>query len=287
MGKFHDRMKADMEIRGFSPNTQSAYLRWMRAFVQHFMCPPDQLTLEHIRRYQLHLTRGREVATGTFNHAVAALKFFYRTTLKRDWAIEQIPYRKKVCKLPEILSPQKISALFSAVKNLKHRAILMTLYAGGLRASEVAHLKVTDIDSHRMVIRVDQGKGRKDRYVMLSPRLLEVLREYWTLFRPRTWLFPGKPSTKPIDRATVGRILHKAKKAAGITGRLYPHLLRHSFATHLMEQGTNLPAIQMLLGHRSLRSTAIYTHVAKNYLQETLSPLDTLPDSKKAPPVTD
>ncbi|MGH9363211.1 MAG: tyrosine-type recombinase/integrase [Thermoanaerobaculia bacterium] len=287
MGQFHDRMEADMEVRGFSPQTRKAYLRCMRAFVGHFMRPPDQLTPDHIHQYQLHLTRGREVSTGTFNQAIAALRFFYRVTLKKDWAIQEIPYRKKARKLPEILSPEKVTALFSSAKNLKHRAILMTLYAGGLRVNEAVHLKLSDIDSQRMVIRVEQAKGRKDRYVMLSPKLLEVLRQYWKAFRPRTWLFPGQPSDKPIDRATVNRMLHKVQKAAGIRGRVYPHLLRHSFATHLMEHGTHLPVIQRLLGHRSLRSTEIYTHVAKNYLHETPSPLDTLPDPMKAPPGTD
>lgn len=287
MGHFHDRMDADMEIRGFSPLTRKAYLRCMREYVRHFMRPPDQLTNQHVREYQIHLTRGRVVSSGTFNQVVAALRFFYRVTLKRDWAIDEVPYRKKEWKLPRILSPQQVAALLSSTRNLKHRAILMTLYAAGLRSSEVVHLRVGDIDSQRMLIRVEQGKGRKDRYVMLSPRLLEALREYSRAFHPRTWLFPGWRSDKPIDRATVNRMLHQVQRAAKIQGRVYPHLLRHSFATHLMEQGAPLPVIQRLLGHRSLKSTALYTHVAENYLQVTRSPLDVLMDSAQEPPAAD
>jgi site-specific recombinase XerD len=286
MGQLHDRMDADMEIRGLALNTRKAYLLAMRKFVGHFMRPPDQLTLEDIRQYQLYLTRERKVSWAVFNIAVAAIKFFYRVTVKKDWDIQEIPYQRKPRKLPEILSAEKVNALFS-VQNLKHRAILMTSYAGGLRSSEVIHLMVSDIDSQRMVIRIDQGKGRKDRYVMLSPRLLETLREYWKAFHPKTWLFPSRNLDKPLSRHAVGSIVKKAKKAAQITARVYPHLLRHCFATHLLEQGTNLCVIQKLLGHRSLRSTEIYTHVAKNYLQETPSPLDILPDPKKAPPVTE
>lgn len=284
---FQDRMDADMEIRGLAVNTRKCYLRAMRKFVQHFRRPPDQLTPEDIRQYQLHLTRDRKVSWAIFNQAAAAIKFFYGTTLKKDWKIEDIPYQRKPRKLPEILSSEKVSALFTSLRNLKHRAILMTIYAGGLRVSEIINLKVSDIDSQRMVLRIDQGKGRKDRYVMLSPRLLEVLREYWKAFRPSTWLFPGQIPGEPLDRSAINRIVENAKKSAKIAGRVYPHLLRHCFATHLLEQGANLRVIQKLLGHRSLRSTEIYTHVAKNYLHETPSPLDVLPDPKNASPVTE
>jgi integrase/recombinase XerD len=287
MGQFQDRMDADMEIRGLALNTRKAYLRAMRKFVQHFMRPPDEMTEEDIRRYQLHLTRERKVSWGVFNLAVAGIKFFYRVTLKKKWDIEEIPYQRKPRKLPEILSAEKVLALISSLRNLKHRTILMTMYSAGLRVSEVISLKVTDIDSQRMVIRIGQGKGRKDRYVMLSPRLLAILREYWKAARPKTWLFPGLIPGKPLDRNTINRIVENAKRTAKITGRVYPHLIRHCFATHLLEQGANLRVIQKLLGHRSLRSTEIYTHVAKNYLQETPSPLDILPDPKKAPPVTE
>lgn len=286
MGQFRDRMDADMEIRGLAPSTRKSYLRAIRKFVQYFMRPPDTLSLEDIRRYQLHLTRERKVSWSVFNVAVAALKFFYRVSLKKDWNIEEVPYQRKPRILPEILSAEKVAALFDSTRNLKHRALLMTVYAGGLRAGEATHLKVTDIDSHRMVIRIEQGKGRKDRYVMLSPKLLELLRLYWSAYRPTSWLFPSeRDSAKPLSRDALGSMVEQARKAAGIPGRVYPHLLRHSFATHLLEQGTNLRVIQKLLGHRSLRSTEIYTHVAKNYLQETSSPLEVLPDLKSPPPV--
>jgi integrase/recombinase XerD len=288
MGQFRDRMDADMEIRGLAPGTRKLYLSAMRRFVQHFMRPPDTLNLEEIRSYQLHLTRERRVSWSVFNIAVAAIRFFYGVTLRKDWKIDEVPYQRKPRVLPEIPSAEKVTALFDSTRNLKHRALLMTLYAGGLRASEAVHLKVSDIDSQRMVIRIEQAKGRKDRYVMLSPKLLEVLREYWRAKRPRTWLFPSsQTSDRPLSPDTVGSIVEKAQKAAGVPGRIYPHLLRHAFATHLLEHGANLRVIQKLLGHRSLRSTEIYTHVAKNYLEKTPSPLDILPDPKKAPPVTD
>jgi len=288
MGQFHDRMDADMEIRGLALNTRKAYLLAMRKFVRHFMRPPDRLTLEDIRQYQLYLTRERKVSWSVFNIAVAAIKFFYRVTLRKDWKIDEVPYQRKPRVLPEIPSAEKVRALFDSTRNLKHRALLMTLYAAGLRASEAVHLQVSDIDSQRMVIRIEQAKGRKDRYVMLSPKLLEVLREYWRAKRPGTWLFPSsQTSDRPLSPDAVGSIVEKAQKAAGVPGRIYPHLLRHAFATHLLEHGANLRVIQKLLGHRSLRSTEIYTHVAKNYLEKTPSPLDLLPDPKNAPPVTD
>jgi site-specific recombinase XerD len=263
MGKLRDQMDADMEIRGLSVNTRKAYLRCMDLFVNRFVRPPSALTLDDVREYQIHMTRERKISWSAFNQAVAAIRFFYTVTLKKDWKIEQIPYQKTRRQLPEILGADKLAALFS-VPNPKHRAILMAMYAGGLRVGEVTHLKVSDIDSQRMVLRIEQGKGRKDRYVMLSVRLLEVLREYWRAARPRTWLFPGQDPAKPLSRHAVNVLLERAKKAANIPGRVYPHLLRHSFATHLLENGANLLVIQRLLGHRSLRSTEIYTHVAKN-----------------------
>lgn len=282
MGQFRDRMDADMEIRGLAPGTRKLYLGAMRRFVQHFMRPPDMLTIEDIRSYQIHVVRERKVSWSVFNIAVAAVKFFYRVTLQMDWNIEQIPYQRKPRVLPEIPSAEKVTALFDSTRNLKHRVLLMTLYAGGLRAGEVVHLKVSDIDSQRMVVRIEQAKGRKDRYVMLSPKLLEILRDYWKAYRPHSWLFPSpRNSDKPLSRDAVGSIVEKASKAAGIPGRFYPHLLRHAFATHLLEQGTNLRVIQKLLGHSTLRTTEVYTHVAANYLQVTPSPLDILPDPKK------
>ena len=276
MGTFGDRMERDLQIRGYAPNTQKAYVATVRRFVKYFMRPPDQLTLSDVHRYQLHLTKERRVSFSTFNQAVCALRFFFVVTMETDWEIEQIPYQKTGRKLPEVFSQAEIELLLKCVVNLKHRAILMALYAGGLRVSEVVRLRVTDIDSDRMVIRVEQGKGRKDRFVMLSERLLGALREYWIAYKPTYWLFPGQDPSRPLNRGSVQEFFTKAKKAAGIRKPVTIHSLRHSFATHLLENGTNIRVIQRLLGHRSVRSTEIYTHVAANYVRETPSPFDRL-----------
>ena len=190
MGKFRDRFERDLQIRGFSPNTVNQYMYCVRNLVKHFMRPPDELTVDDINDFQLHLTKERKVAWGTFNIYVFAMRFFFLQTLKKDWDITAIPYQKTGRKLPEIFSGSELNALFKAVANIKHRAILMTTYSAGLRVSEVVHLLVSDIDSQRKVIRVDQGKGRKDRYVPLSEALLPVLRQYWKAARPLDWLFP-------------------------------------------------------------------------------------------------
>jgi site-specific recombinase XerD len=244
------------------------------------MRPPDQLTAEDVKQYQLFLTRDREISKSTFNVYVCALRFFYRYVLPVDWQVEQIPYRKGGRTLPVVLSGEEVVALFDAVTNLKHRAILMTLYSAGLRASETTHLRLEDIDSKRMMIRVHEGKGRRDRYVMLSAKLLETLRCYWLESRPDPWLFPGQPTCKPISYRSVDRIFARAKQKAGIRKSVAPHSLRHSFATHLLERAVNIRVIQRLLGHRSVRSTEIYTHVADSYVGDTASPLDDLlPDA--------
>lgn len=284
MGQFQDRMREDLEIAGVSENTKKAYLGHMRRFVAHFMRPPDRLTLEDIRRYRLYLTHERKISPATFNQTTAALRFFYRVTLRRSWTLEQFHYQKESRRLPQVLSAEKVSALLAAIPNLKHRALAMTVYSAGLRATEAVRLKVTDIDSERGVIRVNEGKGGKDRNTLLSSRLLQTLREYFRIYQPKTWLFPSRVGKdKPLDRVTLNRILRKAREAAGLSERLHPHVLRHSFATHLLEQGTHLLVIQKLLGHRSLRTTALYTHVATNYLQQTASPLDRLPEASEIP----
>jgi site-specific recombinase XerD len=221
------------------------------------MRPPDQLTLEHIRQYQLHLTRERQVSWAYFNQVVCALRFFYREVLKTGWEVRHIPYQKTGRTLPEILSPEEVAALFKATGNLKHRALLMTMYAGGLRASEVTHLRVSDIDRERMVIRIEQGKGRKDRYVMLSPYLRAVLHEYENAVHPTTVLFPSRAGGGPLSPRSLHRVFQRAKRRAQITKHVSPYSLRHAFATHLLETGTNLRVIQLLLGHRSLRSIPI------------------------------
>jgi site-specific recombinase XerD len=271
-------MERDLQIRGYSRSTQQCYLARMKAMVRFFMRPPDELTLEDIHSYQLHLTRDRKVCWSSFNQSVGAIRFFYGVTLNKDWDIQRIPYQKTGRKLPVVLSGEEVSKLFQVVTNLKHRSILMTAYAGGLRVSEVTHLRVSDVDGQRMMLRVEQGKGRQDRYVMLSHKLLAVLREYWKIYKTRHWLFAGQNPERPLTRASVHKFFHKARLKAGITKKVSVHGLRHSFATHLLESGVNIRKIQLLLGHRSLRSTQIYTHVARDYLEDTPSPLDILPD---------
>jgi len=276
MGTFRDRFERDLQIRGYSDNTVKQYVYCVRNLVKHFMRPPDKLTIDDINDFQLHLTKEREVAWGTFNVYVFAMRTFFLGTLKKDWEITAIPYQKTGRKLPVVFNGEELQALFESVSNIKHRAILMNTYSAGLRISETLSLKVNDIDSQRMMIRVDQGKGRKDRYVPLSERLLPVLRQYWKAVRPRDWLYPGQFPDRPLTRDSVGQVFRKAKKSAGITKNVTVHSMRHSFATHLLEGGTDIRTIQRLLGHRCLSSTQIYTHVAKNYVNQAGSPLDHL-----------
>jgi site-specific recombinase XerD len=276
MGMFRQRFERDLRIRGFSDNTVKQYVYCVRNLVRHFMRPPDQLTLDDINDFQLHLTKERRVAWSTFNVYVFALRIFFLHTLRRDWSITAIPYQKTGRKLPEILAGAELRALFGSVANIKHRAILMATYSAGLRLSEVVHLRVSDIDSQRMVIRVDQGKGRKDRCVPLSEALLPILRRYWKAARPDHWLFAGQIPNRPLTQSSVQRVFSKAKTNAAIDKKVTVHSLRHSFATHLLERGTDIVTIQRLLGHRSLSSTQLYTHVAKNYVNQAGSPLDAL-----------
>lgn len=278
MGIFRDMMERDLQIRGFSSSTQQCYLGRMKEFVRYFMQPPDELTTADINRYQLYLAQERKVSWGVFNQSVAAVRFFYRITLQKDLEIERIPYQKTGRKLPIVLSQQEVKALLETPANIKHRAILMATYAGGLRVSEVVNLRVIDIDSQRMTLRIEQGKGRKDRYVMLSAKLLGVLRQYWKTVRPSCWLFPGQIPGRHLTRSAVGRIFYQARDRAGITKKVSVHSLRHSFATHLLESGVNIRKIQVLLGHNSLQSTQVYTNVANDYLDNTPSPLDILPN---------
>lgn len=274
MGQFRDLMDRDLQIRGYSPFTVETYLRHVREFVRYFMRPPDELTVEHINRYQLYLTEERKVSWSYFNQAVSAIRFFYLTSLKKNWNIKQIPYQKTGRSLPEVLSREEVGAILKATRNIKHLSILMTVYSGGLRVGEVVMLRVSDIDFERMVIRIEQGKGRKDRYVMLSKKLMAVLDEYVEKYKPSHWLFPGQKPGRPLGRRSAQRIFKRSKEAAGINKKVTAHSLRHSFATHLLEDGANIRVVQRLLGHRSLTTTAVYTHVAKDYLNETPSPLD-------------
>jgi len=277
MTPLRQRMLEDMGIRNLAENTQSAYLQQIAAYSRYFNRSPDQLGPEEIRTYQLYLMEIRALTPSSICVATGALRFLYKVTLKRTWAVDEIPMPKRPRKLPEILSPKEVMHFLNAITNHKHRAILMTAYAAGLRVSEATHLKVTDIDSQRMMLRVEQGKGMKDRYVMLSPRLLDVLRTYWKSARPTRWMFPGEVPGQPITREAVGLACQKARRDSGITKPITPHSLRHAFASHLLESGANLRTIQLLLGHRSLATTARYLKVVTSTVCATASPFDLLP----------
>jgi integrase/recombinase XerD len=269
------RMLEDMQIRNYSPHTIDGYLRYVAQFAKHFGVSPDQLGAEHVRTYQLHLLQ-QKASKSIFIQTVCALRFLYETTLGRPWMVEYIPYPKKPKTLPVILSRDEVKAVILAPKHLKHRVILATLYATGVRVSELCHLQGPDIDSQRMVIQVRQGKGKRDRLVGLSPDLLPLLRRYWKAYQLQSWLFPGHRITEPITPAGVAFICKQAGEAAQLKKAVYPHLLRHTHATHLLEAGVDLRRIQLLLGHASLRSTSLYLHVASPALQITESPLDAL-----------
>jgi len=277
MTPLRQRMLEDMGIRNLSANTQLSYLQQVSSYAQHFHRSPEVLGPEDVRAYQVHLTTERKLSAASIGIATSALRFLYKVTLKQNWAPDEIPMPKKPFKLPVVLSPEEVMHFLDCIENTKHKTILMTAYAAGLRVSEATHLKVTDIDSQRMVLRVDQGKGNKDRYVMLSPRLLHVLRAYWRLERPDFWLFPGNIPGKPITRDAVGQACQKAHLATGITKPITPHSLRHAFATHLLESGTDVRRIQLLLGHRSLATTSRYLKIATSTVCATVSPLDLLP----------
>ena len=269
------RMLEDMQIRNYSPHTIDGYLRYAGEFAKYFKTSPAHLGAEHIRTYQLHLLQ-KHVSKSIFIQTVCALRFLYETTLGRPWMVDYIPYPRKPKTLPIILSRDEVKALILAPHHLKHRVILATLYATGVRVSELCQLQGTDIDSQRMVIQVRQGKGKRDRQVMLSPTLLPQLRRYWKLYGLQSWLFPGARLHEPITPAGVAHICTQAGKAAKLKKAIYPHLLRHCFATHLLEAGMDLRRIQLLLGHASLHSTSIYLHIANPALCASESPFDTL-----------
>jgi len=275
------RMIDDMTLRNFTPKTIQAYVRCVARFARYFHCSPERLGPEHVRAYLLHLRQERNASMSYYNQTRCALRFFYRVTLGRDDVPASIVPARQPHTLPVVLSGDEVARLFAAIGNLKHRAILMTTYAAGLRVSEVARLRVEDIDSQRMVIHVRQGKGQKDRYVMLSPRLLEILRNYWKAVRPRGYLFPGTAPDQPIAVNSVHKACARAAGYAQLGKHVTVHTLRHSFATHLLEAGTDLRTIQVLLGHRSFNTTARYVHVATASLASTRSPLDRLDLNKR------
>lgn len=283
MTPLRQRMLHDMQIRNLAENTQKSYLIQISSFARHFHRSPELLGPEEIRAWLVYLREERKLAPASLGATIGALRFLYRVTLKRDWSDEDFPLPKKPVRLPVILSLEEITTFFESIASLKHRTILMTAYAAGLRVSEVVHLKLTDIDSKRMVIRVNQGKNRKDRYVMLSPRLLEILRLYWQDAHPREWLFPGKVPGQPISRDAVGLACQLARKRSGIQKPITPHSLRHAFATHLLESGTDVRRIQLLMGHRSLSTTSKYLRIATSTVCATASPFDLLPHPEPIP----
>jgi site-specific recombinase XerD len=276
-------MLEDMRVRNFSEDTQQRYIRQVAKFAQHFRKSPELLGPEEIRTYQVYLKEQKKVSWCVLNITVCALRFLYRITLHKDWAVEHIPFSRRPRKLPVVLSPQEVTRFFQSITNFKHRVLLKTAFATGLRTSEVAHLRISDIDSQRMVIRVYQGKGRKDRYVMLSPKLLELLRAYWKAARPATWLFPGRHPDQPIVRDTIVSACRKASQASGLSKSVTVRALRHSFATQLLENGADVRTIQLLLGHRSLETTGRYAHVSVKNVCATASPFDSLPLTDNAP----
>jgi len=271
------RMREDMQLRNLALKTRTEYDRWVRKFVEFHRRSPGDLGMEEVREYLVHLLNVEEKSASSYGVANAALRFLYANTLRKDWALDYIPVPKREKKLPIILSPEETVQFIEAAPAPKERAIVMTTYAAGLRSNEVARLEVTDIDSRRMLIRVNQGKGRKDRYVMLSPRLLEELRSYWKAARPAKWLFPAPGGSQPISIHGVSAAFSRTEKAAGLTKRVTPRTMRHCFATHLLESGERLERIQLWLGHRALRSTRIYARLATSSLCSGSSPLDLLP----------
>lgn len=277
MTELRKRYLQDLRLRNYAPKTLKAYVECVSLFARYFKRSPEQLGPEHIRQYQIYLVEEKKCSWSSFNQTVCALRFLYRNTLGRDWAITHIPFPRKQKRLPVVLSRDEVAQLLAAVRSLKYRTVLSLCYAAGLRISEALHLRVTDIDSERMMIRVRQAKGHKDRYVMLSHRLLELLREYWRAERTTSWLFPGRCKDHPLDASTLQHVCRLALRDSGITKPVTPHTLRHSFASHLLESGANIRTIQLLLGHRSLQTTAVYTHVSETSIGQTVSPFDLLP----------
>ena len=262
-----------MTIRKLAPKTQEGYIRTVKNFAAFLGRSPDTANLEDVRRFQLHLA-GNGAQAPILNHTVSALRFFFRVTLRRHDIVEHTTFIREPRKLPVVLSPGEVARLLNAAPGLRYKAALSVAYGAGLRAAEVVSLKISDIDSKRMVIRVEQGKGHKDRNAMLSASLLELLRAWWRVARPEGWLFPGQNPVNPMTTRQLNRACHAAAQAAGIDRNVSPHILRHSFATHLLEQNVDVRVIQVLLGHAKLDSTALYTRVATKTIQQIISPLE-------------
>ena len=282
MTRLRKMMLDELERRNYSQTTRRAYLFGVEQFAKYFQRPPDQLGLDHIRDYQVYLFRVRKLQPASISVRLAALRFLFVAVLKRPWSVDDTPYPKRPDKLPTVLTQDEVARIIDCALTPVHRAVLMILYGTGLRRAEVTRLKVSDIDTGRMVIHVLGGKGRKDRDVMLSPKLLDALREYWRSLKhkPRTWLFPGGQTHSRTDQPMSDKVVwwacEQAAKRAGIDKPVHPHTLRHSFATHLLEAGVDLRTIQLLMGHGDLKATTVYLHLSHRHLQATASPLDAL-----------
>jgi integrase/recombinase XerD len=269
------RMIEDMTARHFAEKVQTDYIRYVRSFAAFLGRSPDSATAEDLRLFQLHMTK-THVSPGVINATVVALRFFFKVTLERDDLVRRLTLVSEPRRVPVVLSPEEVARLLTAAPGVKYKAALGVAYGAGLRVSEVVALKVSDIDNERKLLRVEQGKGRKDRFVMLSPQLLELLRDWWQVARPRGWLFPGLDPVNPMSARQLRRAVSAAARAAGIAKRVSPHTLRHSFATHLLEQNVDIRVIQVLLGHAKLETTALYTRVAVNTIRDVTSPLERL-----------
>jgi len=276
MGKLRQRMIEDLRLRNYSERTVDTYVRRVAHFARHFGKSPEVLGPEEIRAYQVSLVESQRASWSVFNQTVCALRFLYAVTLGRPGMVEQIPFPRVERHLPVVLSQEELGRVFEHVRNLKHRTVLMMLYGGGLRLSEALGLHVEDVDGTRGAVHVRQGKGKRDRYVELSPTLLEALREYWRAYRPKSWLFPGEDPDRPMHPTAVQRSFKLARLQARIAKPVSPHTLRHCFATHLLEAGRNLREIQLQLGHGSLNTTAIYLHVASRAKPATDAAVDLL-----------
>lgn len=284
MTRLKKRMLDELRRRNYSQSTVRSYIHSIEDFARYFGKSPDQLGPEQIRDYQVHLFRDRKLSPGTVEGCGAALRFLYVKTLRRPYLKEDIPFPKRARRLPLVLSLEEVRLLIDSAENLMHRAMMMTLYATGIRRAELCHLQVADIDSPRMVIHVRHGKGDQDRDVPLTPKLLETLREYWRWMKPKTWLFPGMVNgwraDVPITDKMAWAAVHTAATRAGIEKRVGPHTLRHCFATHMLEAGADLRTIQILLGHAKLADTTVYLHLSRRHLQAVASPLEALDVSK-------
>jgi len=276
MTPLRQEMIRQLQLQRLATNTQLAYVRAVKGLAEHFDRPPDLINLKEILAYLHHLLIERELSWSTCNVAACGIAFFYSKVLGWESIRIDLPPRTRPKTLPEVLSRQEVKRLLDAPRNPKHKALLMTAYGGGLRASEVVRLKLTDIESDRMTIRVEQGKGRKDRHTVLSTHLLRELRAYWRIERPPVWLFPGPDLDRPLTRCSVHNIFHAAKASAGITRGKGIHTLRHCFATHMLEDGVDSTVIQAMLGHAYISTTARYLHVSRRHLATATSPLDTL-----------